>query len=103
MNTSNKYDFIDNLIFQEGLRVEAIDVIPESDLLLVILNNKTVLHHRLSAYKRLKGLDKTILMNYKLIGEGVGIHWPTVDEDLSLKGFLEDFFKAVLKSHASAA
>jgi hypothetical protein len=26
--------------------------------------------------------------NYELIGDGVGIHWPDVDEDLSIAGFL---------------
>ena len=26
--------------------------------------------------------------NYEIIGEGYGIHWPVVDEDLSVKGFL---------------
>ncbi len=26
--------------------------------------------------------------NYELIGEGIGIHWPDVDEDLSVEGLL---------------
>lgn len=26
--------------------------------------------------------------NYELLGEGVGIHWPAVDEDLSISGLL---------------
>jgi len=30
------------------------------------------------------------LNNYRLIGKGAGIHWPDVDEDLSLKGFLKE-------------
>jgi len=26
--------------------------------------------------------------NYELLGEGVGIHWPDIDEDLSVTGLL---------------
>lgn len=26
--------------------------------------------------------------HYRLIGNGVGIHWPDIDEDLSVNGFL---------------
>jgi hypothetical protein len=28
------------------------------------------------------------LENYKLIGDGEGIHWPDLDEDISIKGIL---------------
>lgn len=27
--------------------------------------------------------------NWKLVGDGKGIHWPDVDEDLSVEGLLE--------------
>lgn len=26
--------------------------------------------------------------NFRLIGEGVGIHWPEIDEDISVEGML---------------
>lgn len=26
--------------------------------------------------------------HYRLIGDGIGIHWPDIDEDLSVSGFL---------------
>jgi hypothetical protein len=26
--------------------------------------------------------------NYELLGDGVGIHWPDIDEDLSVAGLL---------------
>ena len=99
----NKYDFIERLIFEQGLRIEAIEVLPESDLFLVITNKKMVLPQRLSSYKKLKGKERSVLLNYKLIGNGSGIHWPELDEDLSLKGFLEGFFTSVLSQYALAA
>jgi hypothetical protein len=27
--------------------------------------------------------------NFRLVGDGAGIHWPDVDEDLSVRGMLE--------------
>ena len=42
-------------------------------------------------YKRLYGVNEKDLRNYELIANSTGIHWPSIDEDLSLKGFLKDF------------
>lgn len=104
MNTSqNNYDFIERLIFDGGLRINTIEILPESDLLLIITNKKMVLPQRLSSYVKLKGQNKSVLSNYKLIGDGVGINWPELDEDLSLKGFLEGFFISILSQYEVAA
>lgn len=27
-------------------------------------------------------------MNYQLIGDGIGVHWPDIDEDISVHGML---------------
>ena len=90
MNTSlNKFDTIEKLIYEEGIRIDAIDLHPELDVMLVILNTKAVLRQRLSSYKLLKTADKNSLLNYELTGNGTGIHWPVLDEDLSLKGFFK--------------
>lgn len=104
MNTStNNYDAIERLIFEEGLRIEAIDVHPELDMMLVVLNTKAVLHQRLSSYQRLITSDKSALLQYELIANGTGIHWPLLDEDLSLKGLLQDALRTVVKKNAVAA
>ncbi|WP_375136026.1 DUF2442 domain-containing protein [Nitrosomonas oligotropha] len=29
------------------------------------------------------------LINYELLGDGEGIHWPNVDEDISVAGLLQ--------------
>jgi len=96
MNISvNNYDSIEKLIYEEGLRIEAIDLHPELDVMLIILNTKAVLHQKLSTYPHLKNSDKTSLFNYEFIGNGTGIHWPLLDEDLSLKGFLSDELRTI--------
>ncbi len=94
MNSSaNKYDALESLIYQEGLRIETLDFHPEKDLLLVALNTKVVLQQKLSAYLQLRNASDEELRHYELIGGGTGVHWPQIDEDLSLKGFLKDALK----------
>ncbi|NCN44713.1 MAG: DUF2442 domain-containing protein [Piscirickettsiaceae bacterium CG_4_9_14_3_um_filter_43_564] len=42
----------------------------------------------LAWYKTLFSATKEQLATYELIGDGEGVHWPLLDEDLSVKGFL---------------
>jgi len=55
----------------------------------IYLNTKAVLSHSISYYRLLKDADRSKFLQYELIGGGIGIHWPLLDEDLSLKGFLQ--------------
>lgn len=95
---STLFDTIDSLIFEEGLRIQAIDFHPELDLMTIYLNTKAVFSQNISSYKLLKNANKSQLLQYELIGGGTGIHWPLLDEDLSLKGFLQDELRKVVKS-----
>ncbi|MEF8982642.1 DUF2442 domain-containing protein [Thiohalorhabdus sp.] len=42
----------------------------------------------LAWFPRLSEASPQELENYELMGEGEGIHWPDVDEDLSVSGLL---------------
>ncbi|MEM7108865.1 MAG: DUF2442 domain-containing protein [Bacteroidota bacterium] len=44
----------------------------------------------------LKKATQSQLNDYRLIGKGVGVHWPQLDEDLSLKGFLREELSQVV-------
>jgi Protein of unknown function (DUF2442) len=104
MNTLiNKYDSLENIIYSEGLSIQAIDFHKELDLMLIILNTKAILHQNLSAYPLLKKSSLEQLKNFELIENGTGIHWPDIDEDLSLKGFLQDEIRKVVKNNTIAA
>jgi len=37
---------------------------------------------------RLAQADKKLLETYRLIGDGIGVHFPEVDEDISLQGII---------------
>jgi len=80
-------DPLDRLIFEEGLRMKAIWFDKELDLIIVLLNNRKIIQRPISGFPRLKNATKDQLLNYE--NDGIGVHWPDVDEDLSLRGFLK--------------
>jgi hypothetical protein len=93
----SKYDPLEKMIFEENLKIHSVDFKPEMDVMLVFLNTKAILQLKISNYEKLRKAPKTKLSKFELIADGTGIHWPLLDEDLSLKGFLNDFFKAIVK------
>jgi hypothetical protein len=91
MSTSvNNFDSIEKIIFEEGLRIQAVDIHKDLDLMLIVLNTKAILRQTISKYPALKDATQVQLSSYELISNGIGIHWGQLDEDLSLKGFLKD-------------
>lgn len=94
MSTSaNKYDFFESLIFEEGLVITSLDFDKANDLMTIHLSHDQKLKTRISRYKKLQNASDSALKNYVLEARATGIHWPELDEDLSLKGFLKDYLK----------
>lgn len=91
MNTfHNNYDTLEQIIFEGGLRIKAVHFHPDMDLMIIVLNNKRVICRAISGSPNLEKATLAQLNNYRLIANGVGIHWRELDEDLSLKGFLKE-------------
>lgn len=86
----NQYDPIEKVIFEDGLRIKAVHFHKDLDLMLVVLTNGKILRRKISASTLLINATPEQLDDYCLTGRGAGIHWPQLDEDLSLKGFLKD-------------
>ena len=104
MSTStNNYDTIEQLRYSEGLRIKAVDFHKELDLMLIVLNTTAILQQKISSYPSMANAEIEKLLHYELIGNGTGIHWPELDEDLSLKGFLKDQLKQVVSKKNIAA
>jgi hypothetical protein len=94
MNTSyNKYDSIEKLIFDQGLKISSLDFDFSKDSMFIHLNTNLTLIVRLSLYESLKNAEPESLRKFEVIANGTGIHWPELDEDLTLKGFLKDFLR----------
>lgn len=92
----NSYNELEKIIYQDRLKIKALHFHQDLDMMLVVLTNGKVLQRRLSASERLKKAASEQLNDYRLIGQGAGVHWECVDEDLSLKGFLkEEIYRSI--------
>jgi hypothetical protein len=63
-------------------------VVVSDQSLTVSLSDGRQLVLPLEWYPRLKFGTPAERNNWRLVGDGVGIHWPALDEDLSVEGFL---------------
>lgn len=69
-------------------RARAADVrVTETELIVRFVDGRT-LTVPLSWYPRLKGASAEARSRWQLLGGGIGIHWPDVDEDLSVEALL---------------
>lgn len=66
----------------------AVSVSFSEDSLTVRLDDGRSLSVPLAWYPRLLHGTETERKNYELIGDGEGIHWPELDEDISVQGLL---------------
>lgn len=66
----------------------AIDVTVTDDTLSVELSDGRSISVPLAWYPRLVHADQAERSKWRFIGQGQGIHWEAVDEDLSVEGLL---------------
>ena len=66
----------------------AVDVRFECDLLHVRLEDGRDIGAPLVWFPRLAAATPAQRANWHLIGRGIGVHWPDLDEDLSVAGLL---------------
>ncbi|OYU83748.1 MAG: hypothetical protein CFE24_09970 [Flavobacterium sp. BFFFF2] len=78
------------MIFSKGLRIESLLI--DDNRLFISLNTKQILIDKIENHKRLKTASLGDLNEFRFIANGTGIHWPSLDEDLSLYGLLKDYF-----------
>lgn len=71
----NRYDFFEDLIYNECISIKNIDLHKDLDLILVVLNSKVVLQQKISRYSSLAKATIEQLNNYELTAGGTGVHW----------------------------
>jgi hypothetical protein len=72
---------------REGERIVGVRL--EAERLSVDLADGRTITAPLKWYPRLSNATPAQRENWKIAGAGYGIHWPDVDEDLSVRGLLE--------------
>ena len=66
----------------------AVDVTFTDDALVVRLKDGRILSVPLSWFPRLRGATLEQRSRWRLIGQGIGIRWAELDEDVSVPGLL---------------
>ncbi len=66
----------------------AVDVSFTSDSMRVTLADGREVSVPLEWFPRLRKATPKQRRNWQIIGKGIGIHWPDVDEDISVEGLL---------------
>ena len=69
-------------------RPRAVEVSVTDDELRVVLADGRALSVPLAWFPRLLHATSSERQRFELLGDGEGIHWPDVDEDLSVAGLL---------------
>lgn len=72
-----------------GVEPIATDVRVTRDLLVVALHDGRVVSVPLTWYPRLAEATPRERAGWQLIGPGIGIHWPALDEDVSVQALLD--------------
>lgn len=67
---------------------DAVDVVCTDDELIVTLVDGRRVSAPLEWFPRLLRASAVQRANWSLIGRGIGIHWPDVDEDISVRSLL---------------
>lgn len=87
------------LVIDRGVLAEAVEF--AEDAMVVSLDDGRVLSIPIAWFPRLLHGTEKEREHYELIGDGEGIHWPELDEDISVNGLLAGRRSA--ESHASLA
>jgi len=66
----------------------AVGVEVDADALTATLADGRVIAAPLAWFPRLLHADADARRNWRLIGGGLGVHWPDLDEDVSIEGLL---------------
>ncbi len=67
----------------------AVDVAFDREMLQVRLSDGREVRVPLEWFPKLRDASAEQRSNWRLVGKGVGIHWPDLDEDLSVAGLME--------------
>lgn len=74
------------------LQARATEVFVENGYICIRLDDEREIRFPASKNRRLRNAPPAQLANIELICNGTGLHWPDLDEDLSVIGIIEGRF-----------
>jgi hypothetical protein len=75
-------------VLANQLSAEAVSVAFVGDSIRVVLTDGREISAPLEWFPRLRGAADAQRLNWRLIGRGEGVHWPDLDEDVSVNALL---------------
>ncbi len=69
----------------------AIDVIFANEALHLVLADGREISAPLEWFPKLRDADDKQRKNWRLIGKGVGVHWPEIDEDIAVSTLMKNY------------
>jgi hypothetical protein len=78
---------MNTLVIEHEVIAQAVEF--REDAMVVFLDDGRTVSVPLAWYPRLNAGSVDERNNFELIGDGEGIHWPDLDEDISIKGIIE--------------
>jgi hypothetical protein len=75
-----------NIVINIEPRIKAIEI--SDEMITALLVDGRTVSVPLAWSWRLSEATQNQRINYEIIGDGTGVRWPEIDEDLSAKGFL---------------
>ncbi len=72
------------------LDLHAVDVSFANDALHIVIADGREISAPLEWFPRLRDANETQRKNWRLIGKGVGIHWPEIDEDIAVSTLMRN-------------
>lgn len=73
----------------------------EKGFMLLTVDDKTYKIRLSSVSKKLIKASDSVLNDYRISPSGYGIHWPQIDEDLSINALINRAAKRIDSSHSS--
>jgi hypothetical protein len=74
---------------QLEIKARVVEAFAEQGVVCVRLNDSREIRFPAAVNRRLRGATFEQLSNIEIICNGTGLHWPDLDEDLSVIGILE--------------
>lgn len=72
------------------LDAHAVDVVIDDAALHFILADGREISAPIEWFPRLRDASSNQRMNWRLIGKGIGVHWPEIDEDIAVNTLMNN-------------
>jgi hypothetical protein len=94
-----KFQLIETNGMVDELMFTAKEAWYENEMVCILLSDNREVRFIVSRNEKLRNASIEKIANIEIICGGTGLHWPEIDEDLSIAGIIEGRFQSNLKNN----